>query len=271
MKKGRLKFLPYGFWMIAFTILPMGMICWFAFTDKNGRFTWENLLRMGEYTDVLWRSLYLAAIATVLCLLIAYPFAYLMSRMKPKHQRTCMLLIMTPMWTSLLLRTYAWMTLLENHGIINNLLKAIGIGPFRMINTPGAVVLGMVYDFLPFMILPLYSVMTRIDQSLLDAADDLGANSAQILRRIVVPLSVPGILSGITMVFVPAASTFVISRLLGGGSNMLIGDLIESQFVGSAYNPWFGSALSLLLMVVIFIIMAITRHFDKNDEESVLI
>lgn len=271
MKKGRLNFLPYGLWMIAFTVIPMGMICWFAFTNKDGNFTLENILRMGEYTDVLWRSLYLAAIATLLCLLLAYPLAYFMSRMKPKHQRTCVLLIMVPMWTSLLLRTYAWMTLLENHGIINNLLKAIGLGPIHMINTPAAVVLGMTYDFLPFMILPLYSVMTRIDQSLLEAADDLGADRLQTLRRVVAPLSVPGILSGITMVFVPAASTFVISRLLGGGSNILIGDLIESQFVGSAYNPWFGSALSLLLMVVIFIIMGITRHFDKSDEESVLI
>lgn len=270
MRKRNLPFLPYGLWMIVFTVLPMLLIVYYAFTNKQGAFTLANILRMGEYADVLFRSLGLAAIATVICLLLAFPFAYFMSRTSMKTQRTYIMLIMLPMWSSLLLRTYAWMTLLENNGLINKFLGLFGLGPFHMINTSGAVVLGMVYDFLPFMILPLYSVMSKIDRSLLEAADDLGADSAQTLRRVILPLSVPGILSGITMVFVPAASTFVISRLLGGGSNLLIGDLIETQFVGSTYNPWFGSALSLFLMVVILIIMAVTRHFDKNEEGGII-
>lgn len=267
MKRGKLKFLPYGLWMIAFTILPLLLLIYYTFTDPSGGFTLDNVIRMGHYADVLVRSLLLSAIATILCLLIGYPFAYFMSRMSSQKQKTLLLLIMIPMWTSLLLRTYAWMTLLENNGLINKFLALFGIGPFRMINTSGAVVLGMVYDFLPFMILPLYTSMMRIDRSLLEASADLGAGGGQTLRRVIFPLSVSGILSGITMVFVPAASTFVISRLLGGGTDLLIGDLIESQFVGNIYNPYFGSALSLLLMVVILIIMAITRHFEKQEEE----
>lgn len=270
-RRDGLKFLPYGIWMIAFTIIPMALIVYFAFSNKEHQFTLENILRIGEYAGVLGKSLLLAAIATLFCLLIAYPFAYVMSRNRANTQRTMMMLIMVPMWTSLLLRTYAWMTLLENNGLINKLLGLFGLGPFRMINTSGAVVLGMVYDFLPFMILPLYSVMTKIDKSVLEAASDLGAGPMQVLRKVVLPLSVPGIVSGITMVFVPAASTFVISRLLGGGGNMLIGDLIEMQFVGSTYNPYFGSALSLLLMVVILIIMAITTHFDNDELEGIVV
>lgn len=269
MKKGNFKFLPYGFWIIAFTIIPLSMIIYFAFTNKSRNFTFENIIAIGEYTDVLLRSLSLAAIATVICLLLAFPFSYFMSRISQKYQKSCLLLIMVPMWTSLLLRTYAWMTLLENNGPINNFFVMLGFGPFKLLNTPGAVVLGMVYDFLPFMILPLYSVMTQIDTNILEAASDLGAGSFFTLRRVILPLSVPGILSGITMVFIPATSTFVISRLLGGGSNMLIGDLIESQFVGSTYNPWFGSALSLLLMVAIIVIMAITRYFEKEESETI--
>lgn len=267
MKNSKFKFLPYGAWIVAFTILPLLLLIYYAFTNPSGQFTLDNILRMGGYLDVLLRSLFLAAIATFFCLLIGYPFAYFMSRMSPKNQKTILLVIMIPMWTSLLLRTYAWMTLLENNGLINKLLGLIEIGPFRMINTSGAVVLGMVYDFLPFMILPIYTSMIRIDRSLLEAASDLSAGNFQILRRVILPLSLSGILSGITMVFVPAASTFVISRLLGGGTNLLIGDLIESQFVGNIYNPYFGSALSLLLMVVILLIMAVTRHFEKQEEE----
>ncbi|MDE5852792.1 MAG: ABC transporter permease [Oscillospiraceae bacterium] len=271
MNRGSFKFLPYGFGIIAFTIIPILIITWFAFTDESRQFTFDNILKIKNYAGVLVRSLVFASISTLICLLIAYPFAYFMSRISENGQKMCIIIIMLPMWTNLLLRTYSWMTLLENNGLINNLLKLIGIGPFRMINTPCAVILGMVYDFLPFMILPIYTVMTKIDKSLIEAGNDLGANSMQTLRRIILPLSIPGVLSGVSMVFVPAVSTFVISRLLGGGSNVLIGDLIESQFVGSAYNPWFGSALSWVLMVVMLVIMAITRKFDKNETAGLLL
>lgn len=270
MKKKYANFWPYGIWMVAFTIIPMLLIVYFAFTNKEYNFTFENIMRMGDYALVLGRSVLLAAIATVICLVLAYPFAYFMSRSRFRTQRTFMMLIMVPMWTSLLLRTYAWMTLLENNGLINRFIMSLGFDKLKMINTSGAVVLGMVYDFLPFMILPLYSVMVKIDPSVLEAANDLGAGTMQTLRKIILPLSVPGILSGITMVFVPAASTFVISRLLGGGNNVLIGDLIEMQFVGTTYNPHFGSALSLLLMIIIFIIMGITKLFDKDEMEGIV-
>jgi spermidine/putrescine transport system permease protein len=177
-----------------------------------------------------------------------------------------LMIVMLPMWMNFLLRTYAWMTLLGNNGIINNILGAVGLGPFQMINTSGAVVLGMVYNYLPFMILPLYSVMVKIDKSLLEAASDLGCSSASTLFRVVVPLSMPGITSGITMVFVPAISTFIISRMLGGGSNLLIGDLIEMQFLGNAYNPHLGAAISLVLMVIILVIMTVMNQFDPDDQ-----
>lgn len=267
MKKGNLKIFPYGIWMLLFTLVPMGLICYYALTNPSGDFTLSNLYKMLEYSDVVLRSLLFAFIATVICLLLSYPFAYFMAQLKSRKQRTYLILLLIPMWSSLLLRTYAWMTILENNGLLNRALSLIGIGPFHMINTSGAVVLGMVYDFMPFMILPLYTAISRIDPSLLEAADDLGAGSARRWLHVVLPLSLPGILSGITMVFVPAASTFVISRLLGGGSSLLIGDLIEMQFVGNAYNPWFGAALSLFLMVVILLIMLVTRAIDKQHEE----
>ena len=267
MKNSKIKFLPYGLWMVTFILLPLVLLVCYAFTNPSGDFTFDNIIRIGNYMDVFARSLLLAAIATAICLIIGYPFAYFLSRASSKKQKTIVMLIMIPMWTSLLLRTYAWMTLLENNGLINKFLEFVGLEPIRMINTSGAVVLGMVYDFLPFMILPIYTSMMKIDNSLLEASADLGAGMLQTIRRVIFPLSFSGVASGITMVFVPAASTFVISRLLGGGKNLLIGDLIESQFVGNVYNPYFGSALSLLLMFVVLIIMGITRQFEKKEEE----
>ena len=219
----------------------------------------------------MMRSIWLAAIATVLCLVIAYPLAYILSRKTGSQQRTMLMLVMLPTWMNFLLRTYAWMTLLEKNGIINRLLGFIGLGPFEMINTQGAVVLGMVYDYLPFMILPLYSIMTKIDNSVIEAAQDLGASTPQILRRVLIPLSMPGITTGITMVFVPAVSTFIISRMLGGGGNLLIGDLIELQFLGNAYNPNLGAAIALVLMVLILLCMSITNQFDGEDKEDMII
>ena len=181
------------------------------------------------------------------------------------------MLVMLPMWMNFLLRTYAWMTLLEKNGLINKLFGLIGLGPFNMINTQGAVVLGMIYNYLPFMILPLYSVMTKIDNRTVEAAQDLGANSFQVISRVIVPLSMPGVASGITMVFVPSVSTFIISRMLGGGTNMLIGDLIDLQFLGNAYNPNLGAAISLVLMVFIFLCMSITNQLDNEEMDGVLL
>lgn len=257
---------PYLVWMIVFILVPLVMIGYFAFTTDGGDFTIRNVSDVGQYANIFVRSIWLSLIATAICLVIAYPVAFILSRMDKHKQGTMLMIVMLPMWMNFLLRTYAWMTLLGNNGIINNVLGAIGLGPFQMINTSGAVVLGMVYNYLPFMILPLYSVMVKIDKSLLEAASDLGCSSASTLFRVVVPLSMPGITSGITMVFVPAISTFIISRMLGGGSNLLIGDLIEMQFLGNAYNPHLGAAISLVLMVIILVIMTVMNQFDPDDQ-----
>ena len=266
--KSRYSAYPYVIWMVIFTVVPLLLVAAFAITDSSGAYTLENISAVGEYTPVLMRSIWLAAIATVLCLVIAYPLAYILSRKTGSQQRTMLMLVMLPTWMNFLLRTYAWMTLLEKNGIINRLLGFIGLGPFEMINTQGAVVLGMVYDYLPFMILPLYSIMTKIDNSVIEAAQDLGASTPQILRRVLIPLSMPGITTGITMVFVPAVSTFIISRMLGGGGNLLIGDLIELQFLGNAYNPNLGAAIALVLMVLILLILTVKLVGDAHAKED---
>lgn len=252
--------------MIVFIVVPLLMVAYFAFTDQNGQFTLENVANAGQYANIFVRSIWLAIIATVVCLVIAYPLAFLLSRMKKHYQGTMMMIIMLPMWMNFLLRTRAWVTILGNTGLINSFLGLFGIEPIKLINTEAAVVLGMVYNYLPYMILPLYSVMMKIDRSVLEAASDLGCNPMKTLFKVVVPLSVPGIMSGITMVFVPAISTFIISRMLGGGSNLLIGDLIEMQFLGNAYNPNLGAAISLVLMVIILLIMTIMNQFDPDDQ-----
>ncbi|MBE6857090.1 MAG: ABC transporter permease [Ruminococcus sp.] len=257
---------PYLVWMVIFILVPLLMVAYFAFTGEDGGFTLSNVSSVGQYANIFVRSIWLSVIATVICLVIAYPVAFILSRMEKHKQGTMLMIVMLPMWMNFLLRTYAWMTLLGNNGIINNILELIGIGPFKLINTSGAVVLGMVYNYLPFMILPLYSVMEKIDKSVLEAASDLGCNSRSVLFRVIVPLSLPGITSGITMVFVPAISTFIISRMLGGGSNLLIGDLIEMQFLGNSYNPHLGAAISLVLMVIILVIMTIMNQFSPDDQ-----
>ncbi len=272
MKKYQYAALPYLIWSAVFVLVPLGLVAVFAFTTKDGAFTIDNIARVSNYTPVFMRSVWLAVLATAICLTVGYPLAYLMSRMKGVHQRTMVMLIMLPMWINFLLRTYAWMTLLENNGVINSLLRLAGLGPVRMINTQGAVVLGMVYNYLPFMILPLYSIMTKIDNRVIEAAQDLGANPFRVFSRVILPLSVPGISTGVTMVFVPAISTFIISRMLGGGSNMLIGDLIDAQFLGNAYNPNLGAAISMVLMVFILLVMSIFNQFDDSeDREGLLI
>ena len=275
MKKTRSAAAPFGVWMTLFTLVPLGIVLWFAFTDKEGRFTVQNLSAILDYAGTFGLSIGLGAVATVVCLLLAYPLAYSISRSGERVQRTMVMMIMLPMWLYFLLRTYAWMTLLEDNGLINQFFRLLGLlGPeesLHMINTNGAVVLGMVYNFLPFMVLPLYSVMTKIDSRVIEAAQDLGSNGFQVLLRVILPLSVPGILSGITMVFVPAVSTFVITKLLGGSKVLLIGDAIETMFIGQGANYNVGAALSLVLMVLILLCMAMTSFADKDDEEGGLV
>lgn len=266
---------PYVGWMSIFVVAPIIIMVVYAFSTAAGDFTLENFARMGTYTAVFTRSFKLAIIATLIALLIGYPVSYMLSKEGPQVQRIAMVLIMLPMWMNFLLRTYAWMTLLEDNGLINQFFRLLGLlGPeesLHMINTNGAVVLGMVYNFLPFMVLPLYSVMTKIDSRVIEAAQDLGSNGFQVLLRVILPLSVPGILSGITMVFVPAVSTFVITKLLGGSKVLLIGDAIETMFIGQGANYNVGAALSLVLMVLILLCMAMTSFADKDDEEGGLV
>ena len=264
--KTKLISAPYTIWMTLFIIVPMGLVAFFAFTDKEGNFTLDNIMRVGQYSNVFLRSIWLGAIATAICLLLGYPLAYIISKAKANRQSIMIMLVMLPMWMNFLLRTYAWMSLLEDNGLINSLLVSIGLPRVHMINTAGAVVLGMVYNYIPYMILPIYSVLAKIDNSVIEAAQDLGANNVKVFLKVVLPMSMSGVISGITMVFVPAVSTFIISKMLGGGGNLLIGDLIDMQFLGSAYNPNLGSAISLVLMVIIMICMGIMNQFDDGEE-----
>ena len=261
---------PYLLWMGIFIVVPLFIVVWYALTNAEGQFTLENLTQIGRYASVFMRSLILAAVSTVICLVLAFPVGYFLSRLRANKQHIMLMLVMLPMWMNFLLRTYAWMTLLEKNGLINKFFGLFGLGPFTMINTSGAVVLGMVYNYLPFMILPIYTAMTKIDDSIIEAAQDLGCNVWQILCRVLVPLTGPGIATGITQVFVPAVSTFIISRMLGGGSNLLIGDLIELQFLGNSYNLNLGSAMSLVLMVIVLLCMSFTSSFDESEMEGVM-
>lgn len=261
---------PYLLWIVLFTVLPLMLVIYFAFTNKQGAFTFANIAGLGHYANVFVLSLQLALIATVLCLFIAYPVSFILSRLRAGRQGIMLMLVMLPMWMNFLLRTYAWMSLLERSGLINRFLGIFGIGPFVMIDTAGAVVLGMVYNYLPYMILPLYTAMLKIDNSIIEAAEDLGAGTWQKLWKVLLPLSKPGIKTGVTMVFVPAISTFIISKMLGGGNFWLIGDLIESQFLGNSYNYNLGSAMSLVLMVIVLLIMGLTGSFGQEDVEGVI-
>lgn len=266
--KSRVLAVPYILWMCIFTIVPLALIVIFAFTDKSGAVTLENVAAMKDYMDVLFRSIGFAFVATCICLVLGFPASYIISRALPHKQSTLLMIFILPMWINFLLRTYSWVTLLDNNGLINKFLCLIGIGPLNLINNSGAVILGMVYNYLPFMILPLYSVMTKIDISVIEAAQDLGCNGTTIIKKIIIPLSRPGISSGIIMVFVPCVSTFIISRMLGGGTNDLIGDIIESQFLGNSYNPHLGSAMALVLMVIVLLIMSLFNQF--GSEETVI-
>ncbi len=257
---------PYALWMLLFTIAPMIFVVVFAFTGNNG-LTLENLAAVGQsvYLKILWHSLYLALLCTVICLLIGYPAAYFLASKDFSRNKTLFVLFLLPMWMNFLLRTYAMMSLMEDTGIINTLLKAIGLQPVEMIGTEGAVLVGMVYNFLPFMVLPIHTSLKKMDKRVIEAAEDLGANPVEVFKRVVFPLSIPGVISGITMVFMPAVTTFAISRLLGSGRFMLYGDVIEKQFL--ELNNWnFGSALSLVMMVLIIISISLLNKADPKHE-----
>lgn len=270
----RLAGAPYIVWAILFIIVPLCMVAYYAFTDKSGAFTFDNILSISNYIDTIILSVWLGLLATVICLVIAYPLAMIMANKGPEKQSTMTMLIMLPMWMNFLLRTYSWMTILEDNGllttglnyiveIINN-LAGLGLEPVHLINTRGAVVLGMVYNFLPYMILPIYTVMLKADRSLVEAAQDLGGNKLDVFRNVTIPLSVPGIVSGFTMVFVPSVSTFYISQKLGGTGTTLIGDIIETQFQ-TANNFNLGASLSFVLMILIFICLAVMNKFSDDD------
>ncbi len=262
---------PHIVWSVLFIIAPLIFAVYYSFTDLDGNFTFENVQRLwnGNYLLILLNSVCLALIATVICLVIAYPTAYFFSRLRAKTQKIAMLLIMVPLWMNFLITTYSWMTILEDTGVINSFLNSIGIDPVHMINTPGAVIVGMVFCYLPYMILPIYSVMAGIDTRLLEASADLGCNPFRVLTKVIMPMSLSGVVSGVTMVFVPSISTFYISQKLGGGTFQLIGDTIESYFTGTAINYHFGACLSLILMVLILISMAImNRYTDSEDTKG---
>ena len=261
---------PYVFWMAVFVVVPLVLIVVYAFTNFDGEFTLENFDNIDVFLQVFGNSVVLALIATAICLLIAYPFSYFLAQEGPIFRKVAMLLIMLPMWMNFLLRTYAWMSILENNGFLNQFLALFGIGPLHLINTDIAVVLGMVYNFLPFMILPIFSVIDKLDRKYIEAAQDLGANKRETFRRVIFPLSLPGVLSGVTMVFIPSISTFAISKLLGGGMSFLLGDLIEMQFLGSAYNPHLGSAIALMMLALVLVATLITNRFGGGDEGTVL-
>ena len=257
---------PYIIWMVVFTLIPLGVVAYYALTDPaTGAFSLVNVKNLGMYWSVLWDSILYSLISAFICLLLGYPVAYYIAHRKPLTQKILYMLIMLPMCMSFLLRTLAWVGLLQDTGIINSLLKSLGLGTLRLIRTPGAVVLGMVYNYLPYMILPLYSTIVKIDNRLIEAAEDLGCNGVQTFGRVVLPLSAPGIFTGITMVFVPAVSTFYISQKLGGTDTVLIGDVIERQFK-QGNNPNLGAALSLVLMLLVFICTGLMNRFGGDEE-----
>ena len=258
---------PYIVWMVIFTVVPLAMVAYFAFTTNSGEFTFTNLTRAAEYMPVLLRSVWYALAACAICLVIGYPVAYVIAQTTARTQRVLYLLVTLPMCMSFLLRTLAWVALLRDTGIINTFLGNFGIGPPPLIRNAGSVILGMVYNYLPYMIMPRYTVIVKLDPRLIEAAQDLGCDSFQVFRRVILPLSVPGIVSGITMVFVPAVSTFYISQKLGGTNNTMIGDVIELQFKGSL-NRNFGAAMSLVLMLLVFVSIWLMNRFT-DDEEGV--
>lgn len=260
---------PYYVWSVIFIIIPLFMMIYYTFTDPAGNFTVENFKFLGLYKGAFVVSILYALIATAITFILAYPLCFFMTHLKINSQRIILMLVIFPMWMNFLIRTYSWISLLNDTGIINTFLSKLGLPTFHMINTPGAVILGMVYDYLPYMVLPIYTAMSKIDKSLLEAAEDLGSNRFTKLRKVIFPLTLPGVVSGITMVFVPSISTFYISQKLGGGKINLIGDAIENLFnMGPDYYNR-ASTLSLVLMAMILICMAVMNKFSDGDEEVI--
>lgn len=256
---------PHIFWSILFIILPLIIVVYYAFTDENSALTFDNILSLEDYAPIFVLSLELSVIATFVCLLIGYPMAYIMARSKPEHQKIFVMLLMLPMWTNLLIRTYSIMAILDDGGLLNTLLGT----SMHIIGTKGAVIFGMVYDFLPYMVLPIYTCISKIDKHMWEAASDLGCNTVQVITKVIFPLSMSGVISGVTMVLVPSISTFYISQKLGGGTFELIGDTIERQFVSGAYNV--GGAISLVMMILILISIGIMNKFSEEDNGGIVI
>ena len=283
----RMALAPYSLWSALFVVVPLAFIAYYAFTDNQFAFTTENITRfftatstivqedgssveVRTYLLICMRSVKLAVISTIICLLLGYPMAYIMSRAKERTQKTMVTLIMIPMWMNFLIRTYAWMTILQDTGILNGFLSALGLGTVHIIGTEAAVIIGMVYDYFPYMVLPIYSILAKLDGRLLEAARDLGCGSISVLRRVILPLSMPGVISGITMVLIPSISTFYISQKLGNGKFFLIGDAIEGQYV--ANNLHFAAAIAFILMLILLVCMAAVKYVTARyvyggDEE----
>ena len=256
---------PHIFWAILFILLPLVIVIFYAFTDDAGAFSFDNILSLGEYVPIFILSLELSVIATFVCLLIGYPLAYIMARAKPEHQKIFVMLLMLPMWTNLLIRTYSIMAILDDGGLLNTILGT----SMHIVGTKGAVIFGMVYDFLPYMVLPIYTCISKIDKYMWEAASDLGCNPFQVMTKVIFPLSMSGVISGVTMVLVPSISTFYISQKLGGGTFELIGDTIERQFVTGAYNV--GGAISLVMMILILISIGVMNRFTEEDEGGIIV
>ncbi|MBE6600111.1 MAG: ABC transporter permease [Ruminococcaceae bacterium] len=269
MMKGRSLFqkmaaAPHIVWAVLFIVAPMLFVIYFAFTDVNGKFSFANILSLSQYSNVFVLSIAFALIATVVCLIIGYPLAYFMAKSKPKTQRVLLVLLMLPMWCNLLIRTYALMALLDNGGLLNSLLESVGLNKLYIVGSDFGVIFGMIYDFLPYMVLPIYTVMSKLDKRYMEASADLGCNSFQTMTKVIMPLSVSGVISGITMVFVPSISTFYISQKLGAGKIDLVGDTIERLFQNlSTYNV--GAAISLIMMILIIISVSIMNRFSDDD------
>ena len=273
MKKNKSLLLsaPYIAWMLVFTLIPLGVVGYYALTDADtGVFTWKNILELGTYLPVFGTSILYSLVSAAICLLIGYPVAYYIAHRGPVMQKMLYMLVMLPMCMSFLLRTLAWVALLQDTGIINNLLENLGLARMKLIRTPAAVILGMVYNYLPYMILPLYSIIVKIDNRLIEAAYDLGCTPVQTFLKVTLPLSMSGIISGVTMVFVPAVSTFYISQKMGGADTVLIGDVIERMFK-QGNNANLGAALSLLLMVLVFVCTGIMNRLSGSDGEDVVV
>lgn len=267
--KRRLINAPYIVWSAIFIIVPLFIVLYYSFSDPNGGFTLSNMKELAQYKGIFLTSVLYALAATAICLLLAYPFSYFLSKISAGGQKMLILLVMLPMWMNLLIKTYSWTVILDNNGVLNQILNLLGLRSVKFMGTPAAVILGMVYDYIPYMILPIYTTISKIDGSLLEAAEDLGSGPFSKLRRVVLPMSLPGVLSGITMVFVPSISTFYISQKLGNGMILLVGDMIETQFKIPNYP--LGAAMSLVLMIFIIISMAIMNRFGDSDDGGVIV